>query len=135
MLQKLKLAEDDDTFSQKGWFSCEVREGEIDKECAEKERQKGNQGVPREYLLYSSLMHNFESFALDELTDIKKEKSEEKISYRDEENNEEYFNKSDNIIIEECDYTMEKVYASLFFISFFLLIVIFILYLKKRKSY
>jgi parallel beta-helix repeat protein len=61
--EKLRIAEREDTFTQKGWFYCEVEEGKVDKDCVERERQKGNQGVPREYLPYSSLMYNFEVFS------------------------------------------------------------------------
>jgi parallel beta-helix repeat protein len=137
MLKKLELAEKEDTFSQKGWFSCEVKEGEVDKECVEKERQKGNQGVPKEYLPYSSLMHNFETYVSKVSDDITKENIEEEISNADEKvkyekNNEKDSNMFEEVIIEECDYTMEKVYAFLFFITFSLLILIAIFYMRKK---
>jgi parallel beta-helix repeat protein len=133
MLQKIELAEAENTFSQKGWFSCEVKEGVIDKECVEKERQKGNQGIPREYLPYKSLIHDFENFVTNEPEDIKKENSEKEILHIDEKNDEKDFNKPERIIIEECDYTMEKVYAYLFFITFSILILISIFYIRKRS--
>jgi parallel beta-helix repeat protein len=65
MKQKLKYAEIHKTYEAKGWFSCELADGTLDQECIKREEAKGDQGVPKEQLFYSSLMENFDEFVVD----------------------------------------------------------------------
>lgn len=64
MREKREYAELHTTYEPKGWFACELADGSIDGECKKREEAKGNQGVPREMLLYSSLMVDFDAFAV-----------------------------------------------------------------------
>ncbi len=62
MKEKAEYAEKYKTYEAKGWIACEQSDGSIDEECERREEAKGDQGVPREQLLYSSLMEDFEAF-------------------------------------------------------------------------
>lgn len=63
MKQKRSYAEEHQTYREKGWFACEREDGSIDEICRAQEEAKGDQGVPREMLLYSSLMEDFDAYA------------------------------------------------------------------------
>jgi hypothetical protein len=65
MRAKREYADLHKTYEPKGWFACELADGSIDEECRRREEAKGKQGVPREMLLYSSLMPDFDVFVLE----------------------------------------------------------------------
>jgi len=62
MGKKIEYAKANETYKAKGWMACEKADGSVDEECRQREEAKGNQGVPREQLVYSSLMENFDLF-------------------------------------------------------------------------
>jgi hypothetical protein len=64
MIAKREYAELHKTYEPKGWFRCELADGSIDEECRKSEEAKGDQGVPREMLLYSSPMADFDAFVV-----------------------------------------------------------------------
>jgi parallel beta-helix repeat protein len=140
LLAKKERERAEGIFELKGFFACEIEEGLFDEECVERENAKGNQGMPKDLFVYEPLMENFEEFVIssntaDESTikqntynDNKKKANMTNTDTGDEEiqgiaaiNN-----------CEKCDYTKEKVYAFLFFITFSLLILIAILYMRKK---
>ncbi|MCD4705287.1 right-handed parallel beta-helix repeat-containing protein [bacterium] len=61
---KIKKAENEKIFKEKGWFACEIEEGLVDKECVKKEEAKGNQGMPRDLFVFEPLMENFDEFVV-----------------------------------------------------------------------
>ncbi len=147
LASKHKRAEDEKIFEEKGWFACEIEEGVVDEECREREEAKGNQGMPRDLFVFEPLMANFDEFVVEE-KDLEKN-SKEKTSYDDLDNKERNLNDFEEIdenkkIIQEdnnfdetiecevCDYTMEKVYAGLFFLTLAFLIASVIYFKKKR---
>ncbi|MBU1682479.1 right-handed parallel beta-helix repeat-containing protein [Patescibacteria group bacterium] len=112
MKEKRDYAELYKTYENKGWFACELPEGGVDEECKEREDAKGNQGVPKEQLYYSSLMEDFDEFAAKSFWGgAEVEDSEDG---------------------EECNYGPEKAYTFLFFITFIALIVMIVLYRRKK---
>ncbi len=62
MLEKLDYAKENETYKAKGWIACEQTDGSIDEQCKQREEAKGEQGVPKEQLIYSSLLENFDVF-------------------------------------------------------------------------
>jgi len=66
MKAKKDYAEKYKTYEAKGWFKCELPDGSINSQCIEQEKAKGNQGIKRELLFYSSLMENFDEFVIHE---------------------------------------------------------------------
>ena len=56
MEAKLEIAETARTWEEKGWFSCEIAEGLLDAQCVAEQAALGNQGIPREYLIFDPLM-------------------------------------------------------------------------------
>lgn len=113
MKEKRDYAEENKTYEYKGWMACEQPDGKIDEECRIREESKGNQGVPKEELLYSSLMENFDEFATKEAENTKVQI--EKI--RENEG-------------EICNYLPEKIYAALFFLT--LAILIIVIFIKRK---
>ena len=86
MRQKKAYADEHRTYEAKGWFACELEDGTVAEACREQEEAKGNQGVPREMLLYSSLMEDFDAFlSVDEpiagadADDQKEEENQEEV--------------------------------------------------------
>jgi parallel beta-helix repeat protein len=65
---KKRYAEIEKTYEAKGWMSCETQQGILDEECVERESAKGEQGVLKEMLFFSSLMENFNEFAISEVS-------------------------------------------------------------------
>lgn len=63
MKEKIEYAKEHKTYEAKGWIACEQDNGNIDEQCKQREEAKGDQGVPKEQLFYSSLMEDFEAFA------------------------------------------------------------------------
>jgi hypothetical protein len=63
MKENVAYAHEHGTYQAKGWIACEKADGSIDEACRRREEAQGDQGVPREQLLYSSLMEDFEAFA------------------------------------------------------------------------
>ncbi|MBU0706254.1 right-handed parallel beta-helix repeat-containing protein [Patescibacteria group bacterium] len=66
MKEKREYGEVNKTYEAKGWFVCELPDGGVDEACRKKEEAKGNQGVPKEKLFYSSLMENFDDFSVED---------------------------------------------------------------------
>lgn len=64
--QKVRLAEREETFEARGWFACEVSEGELDEECVAAQAALGNQGVPRDYLVFDPLMADPKPYVVSE---------------------------------------------------------------------
>jgi len=62
--EKMAINERDGLWEEKGWFSCETEEGVIDEECFAREKAKGNQGIPREWMVFDPLMADFAEFAV-----------------------------------------------------------------------
>jgi len=148
LTEKLALAEQEDTFSQKGWFSCEIEEGRVDPACVEREKAKGFQGVPREYLPYSSLMADFEGYVNEEFEgeeigqgepkeklakDAQKEKLEEQQKEpKQSEPNDKDLNSEDNDpIIEEL---RESWQAALIVILVLISVIVFLYVSKKGRA-
>ena len=63
---KLRIAESERTWEEKGWFSCEITEGLFDDQCVAEQAALGNQGIPREYLIFAPLMPDPDPYAVDE---------------------------------------------------------------------
>lgn len=63
---KLKIAESERTYEEKGWFSCEIVEGLLDDQCVAEQAALGNQGIPRDYLIFDPLMADPDPYAVDE---------------------------------------------------------------------
>lgn len=67
MKEKVEYAKKYETYSAKGWMACENNNGTIDEICKKREEAKGEQGVPRKMLFYSSLMEDFDLFVEENL--------------------------------------------------------------------
>ena len=65
MKEKIKYAERFKTYEAKGRRVCEREDGTFYQECIKIEDAKGDQGVTKEQLLYSSLMEDFDEFAIE----------------------------------------------------------------------
>jgi len=63
---KRRIAEAERTWEERGWFSCEITEGLLDDQCVAEQAALGNQGIPREYLIFDPLMPDPEPYAVDE---------------------------------------------------------------------
>lgn len=61
---KMEEAEGDGLWEVKGWFVCEIEEGLLDEECLAREKAKGNQGIPREWMVFDPLMADFDTYAI-----------------------------------------------------------------------
>ncbi len=121
LVDKRRRAEDESIFKEKGWFACEIEEGVLDEECVEKEEAKGNQGMPKDLFIFNPLMEDFEEYIGDGNSLLgKKEKKKEKDNFQKQEG------------CEECNYTMEKVYAALFFVTFIILMISIAIHIRKR---
>jgi hypothetical protein len=81
MREKRAYADEHETYVAKGWFVCEQEDGMVDEACVESEEAKGKQGVPREMLLYSSLMADFDAFVveMEEVDEVEWEEHQEEI--------------------------------------------------------
>lgn len=120
MKEKKEYAEKHKTYEWKGWWVCLKEDNSVDLECQEREEAKGKQGMPREELHYSSLMEDFDAFAVPEEI------------YEEEEH-------SDAFVIEEPEAMPEQQEQSskdkglvpLF--SLFILIALIIVIFKYRK--
>ncbi|MBN1258757.1 hypothetical protein JXA05_03295, partial [Candidatus Peregrinibacteria bacterium] len=125
---KREYAENNRTYERKGWMACEQPDGTIDADCQKREEAKGEQGVPREQLLFSSLMENFDAFATKETfkteTPALREK-QAKTAAKPEPPMEM------EPQTEQCNYLPEKIYAALFF--FTLGALIFTLFFRRRR--
>ncbi len=62
--EKKEIAERDAIWEPKGWFGCETAEGVIDEECLAREEAKGNQGIPREWMVFDPLMTDFDTYTI-----------------------------------------------------------------------
>ena len=112
---KMKRAEEEKIFEEKGWFACEIEEGVIDEECRKREEAKGNQGMPRDLFVFEPLMENFDEFVIKKPKNAKSQTEEMKSEKTEE---------------ETCNYLPEKIYAVLFFIT--LAVLIIVIFIKRR---
>jgi len=101
---KIKRAETEKIFEEKGWFACETAEGVVDEACVEREAAKGNQGMPRDLFVFEPLMENFDEFV----------------------------EESPNIFGDR-EIGMDQLYAPLFFVTLALVILVFVLYIRKKS--
>jgi len=62
--EKKEIDARDGLWEVKGWFSCETEEGSVDEECFAREKAKGNQGIPRDWMVFEPLMADFDEFAV-----------------------------------------------------------------------
>jgi len=62
--EHLALAEAEDTWEEKGWFSCEIEEGVLDDACVAAQAALGVQGIPSHYLLFDPLMADPDPYVL-----------------------------------------------------------------------
>ncbi len=134
MSQKVKFANDNNTYVPKGWVSCELDNGTIDQECVIREESKGNQGVPKEQLYYSALMDYFDDFVLNNeiLPQVKEEPIGNIDTNKEQDNNE----KTENMEILKKSILSEfkEGWRAILIVSIFFIILIFcIVYFKFRK--
>lgn len=142
---KRQRAEEEKTFEEKGWFACEIAEGEVDEECVKREEAKGNQGMPRDLFVFEPLMADFHSYVQEDDTakavregstkEPAVQELEEHETQRKPQGHRTEQPAAKNIPDQqpECDYTMEKVYAALFFTTLALLVIVTILCRKRHQ--
>lgn len=125
MREKRRYAEEEKTYEAKGWFVCENGDGTVDEACRQREEAKGNQGVPRELLRYSSLMEDFDVYVKENLVErlFGKEPGPDIPEPPEEQTTRDEGRITDKFACEACDHTMEKVYAVLFFVTLALLLL------------
>jgi parallel beta-helix repeat protein len=116
MKEKRAYAETHKTYEAKGWFSCELPNGTIDEECRIREEAKGNQGVPREQLFYSSLMENFDDFVVEnEINQLdvwsKEKQDKEKPKTSQSKFDDFVYEEHDPIIVENIPTTPDNPYV------------------------
>lgn len=138
MLQKLKYAHHNKTYVPKGWVSCEKEDGTIDQDCVKQEEAKGNQGVPREQLFFSSLMSDFDVFVKEENISVPvKEDPKENADINKEQDSKQDTENLEKTNISKKSFLsdIKNCWKAILVVSIFFLFVIFgIVYYFKHKG-